>query len=60
MLIDYDTHSDDVIELKNGKQVSLHDLVICYNQIQIMKKDGTYPKDFEYTFEGTVEIRDNE
>ena len=52
MILNYDEHSTDIVDIK-GIKVSLHDLVICYNQIQIMKKDGTYPKDFEYTFEGT-------
>lgn len=57
MTLNYDEHSTDIVDIK-GTKVSLHDLVICYNQIQIMKKDGTYPKDFEYTFEGTTEIKE--
>lgn len=42
MTINYDEHSTDIVNIK-GVEVSLHDLVTCYNQIQIMKKDGTYP-----------------
>ena len=54
MIINYDEHSTDIVNIK-GIEVSLHDLVTCYNQIQIMKKDGTYPKDMELTFKSKME-----
>ena len=59
MILNYDEHSTDIVDIGYAK-VSIHDLVCYYNQIQIMKKEGTYSKDFEYTFDGTAEIKEND
>ena len=51
IIINYNDFSNAMIKVKvHDKEISLHDLVTCYNQIQIMKKEGTYPEDFGYTF----------
>lgn len=51
IVINYNNFSNAMIKVKvHDKEISLHDLVTCYNQIQIMKKEGTYPEDFTYTF----------
>lgn len=51
IIINYNNFSNAMIKVKvHDKEISLHDLVTCYNQIQIMKKEGTYPEDFCYTF----------
>lgn len=57
-IIDYDKHSTDMVKITNGKLVSIHDLICYYNQIQIMKAKGTYPKDFEFSFECEVEVNE--
>lgn len=48
-IINYDDFLNAIVKV-HDKEISLHDLVTCYNQIQIMKKEGTYPEDFGYTF----------
>lgn len=51
IIINYNDFSNAMFKVKvHDKEISLHDLVTCYNQIQIMKKEGTYPEDFTYTF----------
>lgn len=49
IIINYNDFSNAIVKV-HDKEISLHDLVTCYNQIQIMKKEGTYPEDFTYTF----------
>ena len=49
-VLKYEDHLDDIVEF-GPQRVSVHDLMTCYNQVQIIKKEGTYPEDFEYAFE---------
>lgn len=56
--IKYKEHSEDIVELEdaNNTMISIHDLVTCYNQIQIMKNEGMYPEDMTFSFSYECEM----
>ena len=42
-VLKYEDHLDDIVEF-GPQRVSIHDLMTCYNQVQITKKKDAEPK----------------